>query len=467
MNISRENDRPREACGVFGIYGNKKAAQLTYFGLFALQHRGQESAGITVGNAGHLQGHNGIGLTSDVFNQDIIDSLKGNSAIGHVRYSTTGASLYKNAQPLLVNYSRGQLAVAHNGNLVDANLLRKELENSGSIFQTTTDSEIIIHLMAQPGKGSFEEALKYVVRKISGAFSLTMLTPDALYGVRDPNGFRPLSIGKLKDGYVLASETCAFDLIGAEFIRDVEPGEIVKISDAGIESIIYQEECKSSMCIFEYVYFSRPDSKIFGKNVHLIRKELGRQLARECPVEADIVISIPDSGNSAAMGYAEESGIPYEMGYIRNHYVGRTFIMPKQGDRDIKVRVKLNAMPEVVKGKRVVIVDDSIVRGTTTFSRIVELKKAGAKEVHVRISCPPTKHPCYYGVDLPSEKQLIASKHSVEAIAKFLNANSLGYLTIEGMIKACGGNRGFCKACFDGKYPIEIAHPFAKDSLES
>jgi len=461
-----EDFRPREECGVFGIYGHPKAAQLTYLGLFALQHRGQESAGIVAGNNGHLTGHTGMGLTSDVFTPEIIGQLQGPSAVGHVRYSTTGSSLAKNAQPLLVDYARGQLAVAHNGNLVDAYTLRKELEASGSIFQTTTDSEIIIHLMARPYGGSFADALVNVTRRIQGAYSLAMLTPDALYGVRDPNGFRPLSLGKLGNGYVLASETCAFDLIGAEFIRDIEPGEIVVIDEKGITSLHFGHSCEPSMCIFEYVYFARPDSKIFGRTVHLVRKELGRQLAKEHPVDADIVISIPDSGNSAAMGYAQQSGIPYEMGYIRNHYVGRTFIAPTQGDRDIKVRVKLNVMPDVVKGKRVVIVDDSIVRGTTTFSRIIELKKAGAKEVHVRISCPPTRFPCFYGVDLPSHDQLIAARHTVDEITQFLNADSVGYLSPEGMLNACGGGESFCRACYDGEYPVPIDSNFDKDVME-
>jgi amidophosphoribosyltransferase len=458
--------KPREECGVFGIYGHPNAAQLTYFGLFALQHRGQESAGIVVGNNGHLTGHTGMGLTSDVFTPEIINTLAGPSAVGHVRYSTTGSSHAKNAQPLLVDYARGQLAVAHNGNLVDAYTLRKELESSGSIFQTTTDSEIIIHLMARPYGGTFADVLLNITRRIEGAYSLAMLTPEALYGVRDPHGFRPLSLGKLDNGYVLASETCAFDLIGAEFIRDVEPGEIVIIDGSGVHSLHFGHVSEQRMCIFEYVYFARPDSKIFGRTVHLVRKELGRQLAREHPVDADLVISIPDSGNSAAMGYAEESGIPYEMGYIRNHYVGRTFIAPSQGDRDIKVRVKLNVMPEVVKDKRIVIVDDSIVRGTTTFSRIIELKKAGAKEVHVRISCPPTRFPCFYGVDLPSHDQLIAARHTVEEIAQFLNADSLGYLSAEGMVTACGGGTNFCRACYDGNYPVPIEDPVDKEVME-
>jgi len=348
---------------------------------------------------------------------------------------------------------------------VNARALREELEASGSIFQTTTDSEIIIHLLARPCYGDFSEVLSKTLRKLRGAFSLTLLTPDALIGARDPQGFRPLSIGKLDGGYVLASETCAFDLVGAEFIREVEPGEIVIINKEGITSKFFRSDRKKALCIFEYIYFSRPDSMIGGKSCHVVRRELGRQLAKEHPVDADIVISVPDSGNSAALGFSQESGIPFEFGFIRNHYVGRTFISPTQVERDMKVKVKLNVLPDVVRGKRVVIIDDSIIRGTTTLSRIVELKKAGAKEVHVRISCPPTKNPCFYGVDFPSSDRLIAANHSVEEIAEFLDADSLGYLSMDGMIKACGGD-DFCMACYDGKYPVPFEEPVEKLSLE-
>jgi len=460
------NNSPREACGVFGVFNNQRASELTYYGLFALQHRGQESAGITVKKNGRLSGHTGMGLANEVFTPEILSKLEGNAAIGHVRYSTTGSSDVKNAQPLLVDYAHGQLSVAHNGNLVNAKTLRDELEASGSIFQTTTDSEIIIHLMARPSNGSFENILKSTARRIQGAYSIVMLTPDSLIGMRDSCGLRPLSIGKIKNSYVLASETCAFDLVGAKFVRDVEPGEIVVINDEGISSIKFSNSEKNAMCIFEYVYFARPDSILKGKTCHIVRKEFGKQLAKEFPVKADIITSIPDSGNSAAIGFSEESGIPYEMGFIRNHYVGRTFISPNQGDRDIKVKVKLNVIPEVVKGKSVVIVDDSIIRGTTTLSRIVELKKAGAKEVHVRISCPPTRHPCFYGVDFPSTDNLIAAQHTVEEISEFLDADSLGYLNIESMREICGGGDNFCLACYDGNYPVAIDGNFEKNIME-
>jgi len=461
------NNRPREACGVFGVYGvdEKLSSTITHFGLFALQHRGQESAGIVVNSNGKLHGHTGMGLAGEVFTSEILKNLKGTSAIGHVRYSTTGSSNAKNAQPILVDYARGQLAIGHNGNLVNARALREELEASGSIFQTTTDSETIIHLLARPCYGDFGNVLSKTLRRLRGAFSLTILTPDALIGARDPQGFRPLAIGKLGDGYVLASETCAFDLVGAEFIREVEPGEIVIINEKGINSYFFRKNRKKALCIFEYIYFSRPDSKIDGQTCHVIRRELGKQLAIEHPVDADIVVSVPDSGNSATLGFSQESGIPFEFGFIRNHYVGRTFISPTQIERDMKVKVKLNVLPDVVRGKRVVIIDDSIIRGTTTLSRIVELKKAGAKEVHVRISCPPTKNPCFYGVDFPSRDRLIAANHSIEEIAKFINADSLGYLSMEGMVKACGG-KDFCMACYDGNYPVPFEETVEKNALE-
>jgi len=461
------NNRPREACGVFGVYGvdEKLSSTITHFGLFALQHRGQESAGIVVNSNGKLHGHTGMGLAGEVFTPEILENLKGTSAIGHVRYSTTGSSNAKNAQPILVDYARGQLAIGHNGNLVNARALREELEASGSIFQTTTDSETIIHLLARPCYGNFSKVLSKTLRRLRGAFSLTMLTPNALIGARDPQGFRPLSIAKLGDGYVLASETCAFDLVGAEFIREVEPGEIVIINEEGISSHFFRRDRKKALCIFEYIYFSRPDSKIAGQTCHVIRRKLGKQLAIEHPVDADIVVSVPDSGNSATLGFSQESGIPFEFGFIRNHYVGRTFISPTQIERDMKVKVKLNVLPDVVRGKRVVIIDDSIIRGTTTLSRIVELKKAGAKEVHVRISCPPTKNPCFYGVDFPSSERLIAANHSIEEIAKFIDADSLGYLSMDGMVKACGG-KDFCMACYDGNYPVPFDETVEKEALE-
>jgi len=457
---------PREACGLVGIIGHPRAAERAFYGLFALQHRGQESAGIAVRSSRGLNGHTGMGLACDVFTAAALATLEGDAAIGHVRYSTTGSSSLRNAQPLLVDYARGQLAVGHNGNLVNAGSLRKELEASGSIFQTTTDSEIIIQLMARPFNGSFDEVLANVMRRIQGAYSLAMLTPDALIGVRDPRGFRPLSLGSLDGAWILSSETCAFDLIGATFVRDIEPGEIVIIDSRGPRSVRIGPVAKPARCIFEYVYFARPDSSLWGRTCHTVRKQLGRQLAAEHPAKADVVVAVPDSGSSAALGFAEASGLPFEFAYIRNHYVGRTFIAPSQVDRDLKARVKLNVMPAVVKDKRVVIVDDSIIRGTTTIGRIAELKRAGAREVHMRVSCPPTRHPCFYGVDFPSPDQLIAARMSVGDIQRFLCADSLGYLSIEGLTAACGGGDGFCRACYDGVYPIPPEEPMAKECME-
>ncbi len=466
MTDAPHSDGPREACGVFGVFDHENASELTFYGLFALQHRGQESAGIVARTRDGLAGYTGMGLACDVLTPDVLARLRGDAAIGHVRYSTTGSSLAKNAQPLLVDYARGQLAVAHNGNLVNAGSLRKELEAAGSIFQTTTDSEIIVHLMARPFNGSFEELLITVMRRLQGAFTLLLLTPDAMIGIRDPHGFRPLSLGRLGTAHVLASETSAFDLTCAEFVRDVEPGEMVIIDAQGVRSLRFGAPVTPAPCIFEYVYFARPDSRLWGRTCHLVRKELGRQLAREYPADADIVIAVPDSGSSAALGFSEQSGIPLEMGYIRNHYVGRTFIAPLQSDRDIKVRVKLNVMPEVVAGKRVVIVDDSIIRGTTTFSRVAELKRAGAKEVHVRVSCPPTRFPCFYGVDFHAHDQLIAARHTIEEIAQFLHVDSLGYLSLDGLVKACDSGTPFCCACYTGQYPVPLEERVDKTMME-
>jgi amidophosphoribosyltransferase len=457
---------PHEACGVFGAYNDPNAAEHTRFGLYALQHRGQESAGIAVNQDGQLSGYTRMGLASEVLTGDVIQKYCGSSAIGHVRYSTTGSSNPKNAQPLLVDYARGQLAVAHNGNLVNSLSLRRELEASGSIFQTTTDSEIIIHLIARPSSGTMDEVLFNVLRRLNGAYSLALLTGDSLIAARDPYGFRPLSIGKRKDSVYISSETSAFDLIGAELVRDVEPGEIVIFNEKGMKSLSFATKKHKALCVFEYVYFSRPDSRIDGRTVHSVRKAMGHLLAKESPVEADIVVPVPDSGNSAALGYSEESGIPLEFGYVRNHYIGRTFISPTQVERDVSVRVKLNVMPEVVKDKRVIIVDDSIIRGTTTFTRIAELKKAGAKEVHVRISCPPTRYPCFYGVDFPTTERLIAANHSIDEIAEFLHADSLGYLSHDGLLDACGRDKSFCCACYDGNYPDPLAEPFEKEMME-
>ncbi len=425
---------PKHYCGVFGIFGHPNAAELTYYGLYALQHRGQESAGIVTSDGKNFRTHRGMGLVSQIFNGDVLHELVGNIGVGHTRYSTTGSSQLKNAQPLTVDCARGQIAIAHNGNLTNAARLRDELEARGSIFQTTVDSEIILHLLAQPDTNGSKNSFVHALRQLEGAYSLVMMTEKELIGARDPFGFRPLSIGKLGDAYVLSSETCALDLIHAKFIRDVEPGEIVIINEQGIQSIqAFPEHQRRAFCIFEYVYFARPDSNISNQNVYKVRVEMGRQLAREFPIEADVIVPVPDSGNCAALGYSLESGIAYEMAFVRNHYVGRSFLQPSQLIRDFNVRVKLNLITELVKGKRVVIVDDSIVRGTTCKARVNNLKEAGAKEVHVLVSCPPHMNPCVYGIDFPDRSKLMAANHSIEEICKYLNADSLNYLSQDGM----------------------------------
>lgn len=462
-------DKPKEFCGVFGIYGHPDAVHLTYLGLFALQHRGEESAGIVSSDGKKTYAHRGMGLVADVFDETSLSKLQGHMAIGHTRYSTTGSSLLKNAQPILVDYSRGALAVAHNGNLVNADMLRAEQEAHGSIFQTTVDSEIILHLMANPRYARREEALIDTLKRLRGAFTLVFLTDTEIIGVRDPNGFRPLCLGKMGEASILASESCALDLIGASFVREIEPGEVVFINEKGVRSVkpFGPSEIKPSYCIFEHVYFARPDSTLFGENVHRVRQNLGRQLAREHPVEADIVIPVPDSGNSAALGFSLESGIPFEFGMTRNHYIGRTFIQPTQAVRDFKVKVKFNPIRDVLKGKRVVLVDDSIIRGTTSKARVKSLLDMGAKEVHLRVSCPPSRNPCFYGIDFPTQKELIASTHSVEEIQKFLGVTSLGYLSLEGLLSAVKGPKEhYCTACFSGKYPVDFGGEGDKYSLE-
>jgi len=448
---------PKHYCGVFGIYNHEKAAELTYFGLYALQHRGQESAGIVTTEDGVFHSHKGMGLVPQVFANDSLAGLKGRMALGHVRYSTTGSSHIRNAQPLTIDCKRGQVAIAHNGNLTNAGELRDALESEGSIFQTTVDSEIILHLLAQPNPEEPESTLVKAMRRIEGAYSLVIMTEQELIGARDPHGFRPLAIGKLGNSWVLSSETCAFDLIEAEFVRDVEPGEIVVIDKDGLHSVRFREkEHRKAFCVFEYVYFARPDSRLSGRSVYAARVEMGRQLAREFPIQADIVVPVPDSGNCAALGYSLESGVPYEMAFVRNHYVGRSFLQPSQLIRDFNVRVKLNLVEDLVRGKRVVIVDDSIVRGTTSRSRVHTLKKAGAKEVHVLVSCPPHKNPCVYGIDFPDRSKLMAHTHSVEEIREFLSADSLGYLSLDGMIRSTGQPQNqFCLACYDGNYPVK------------
>ena len=448
------NHHPKHECGVFAVYGHPNAAELTYYGLFALQHRGQESAGIVTSNgpSSRFARHVGMGLVGQVFSGNQLELLKGSTAIGHVRYSTTGSSNIKNAQPLMVDCGRGQIAIAHNGNLVNAGPLREELESRGSIFQTTVDSEIILHLLAQPNDSSSPLA---ALRQISGAFSLVIMSETEIIGLRDPFGFRPLSLGKLDGAYILSSETCAFDLIKAEFIREIEPGEMVIINENGVRSEYPFKKEREALCIFEYVYFARPDSRIGDINVAKVRIAMGRELARLHPANADIVIPVPDSGNYAALGFAEELGIPYHNAFVRNHYIGRTFLQPSQIIRDFNVRVKLNLIKEMVEGKSVVVVDDSIVRGTTARARVVNLREAGAREVHMRVSCPPHKHACHYGIDFPDPANLLANQCSLQQICDYLGADSIGYLDIDGMVRATGRDENrFCLACFNGDYPV-------------
>jgi len=450
--------RPEEECGIFGIFNHPEASNLTYLGLYALQHRGQESCGIVSSDGSGLHSHKSMGLVADVFgNQDIFKNLPGKAAIGHVRYSTTGASVLKNIQPILVDYSRGSIAVAHNGNIVNAQIIKDELEAWGSIFQTTMDTEIIVHLLATSKTSSLTERITDALQRIKGSYCLLFLTETRMVAARDPHGFRPLCLGRLGDAYVVASESCALDLIEATFIREIEPGEIVVIDKNGMTSHFPFKKVAPSPCIFEFVYFARPDSCIFGRNVYQVRKELGRQLAREHKVEADIVIPVPDSGVPAALGYAEESGIGFELGLIRNHYVGRTFIEPQQSIRHFGVKIKLNPVREVLEGKRVVVIDDSIVRGTTSRKIVKMVRNAGAKSVHVLISSPPTSYPCYYGIDTPTRKELISSSHTIEEITRYITADSLGYLSREGLLNAVGtGNNSYCRACFTGDYPVRF-----------
>ncbi len=461
MNETVFQHRPKDECGVFAVYGHPNAAEITFFGLYALQHRGQESGGIVVASdtERRFKSHHGMGLVSQIFNEKEIAKLGGTRAIGHVRYSTTGSSTLENAQPILVDCSRGQIAVGHNGNLVNAHVLRDELEAEGAIFKTTVDSEVILHLMAQPANSLGDSSLVQALCKVKGAFSLVLMSEREVIGVRDSLGFRPLCIGKVGDAWLLSSESCAFDIIpGAKFIRDVEPGEIVVIDSNGLRSIKpFVPKNHLGFCIFEYVYFARPDSTLEGANVSAVRTAMGVELARQHPVEADLVIPVPDSGNYAALGYSQESGIPYDHAFVRNHYVGRTFLAPSQLAREFGVKVKLNIIKDRVKGKRVVVVDDSIVRGTTARARVVNLRNAGAKEVHIRISCPPHRFPCHYGIDFPDPKDLIANQLSHQEITKYLQADSLGYLDPAGMVRATGrAENQFCLACFNGKQPVQV-----------
>ncbi len=460
-------DRFREECAVVGVFGHPEASNLVYLSLYAMQHRGQEGSGMVSADAGMLLSHRGLGLVAEVFNEDIIRRLSGTAAIGHNRYSTAGQTLLKNTQPFVVEYGRGGLAVAHNGNLVNAIELRERLEASGSIFQSNVDTEVIVHLIATAKGERIVDRVSAALAAVRGAYSLVFLTPRELIAARDPHGFRPLVLGRIKEAYVVASETCAFDLMDAEYVREVEPGEVIRISDDGLESFFPFGPAPRAACIFEYIYFSRPDSKVYGRSVYNVRKELGRQLAREAPVEADIVIPVPDSGVPAALGYAEEAQVPFEMGLIRNHYVGRTFIEPQDHIRHFGVKVKLNAQADVLRGKRVVVVDDSIVRGTTSKKIVQMLRHAGAAEVHMRISSPPTIASCFYGVDTPTTKELIASTSSVEQIRQFITADSLAYLSAEGIFafREDKASNGFCAACFTGKYPVPVTDVGRKNQL--
>lgn len=458
----------KEYCGLFGVYGHTEAARMTYFGLYAMQHRGQESAGIVTWDGNKIREQRGMGLVADVFNERHIGKeLKGGIGMGHIRYSTTGASLLRNAQPFLVRHGDLRLAVAHNGNLVNTCTLRKELEEQGSIFQTTMDTEVFVHLLVRnlPGN-TIEEAVRLACQRIKGAYSMLILANDKLIAVKDPNGFRPLAIGRLDDSYVIASETCAFDLIEAEYLRPLSPGEMVVIQDGKMTSMQTCEPQPKKQCIFELIYFARPDSYVFGEVVYERRKEMGKVLAREAPVDADMVMPFPDSGNYAAIGYSQESGLPLELAMIRNHYVGRTFIQPTQGMRDFSVRVKLNPVRSMIQGKRIIIVEDSIVRGTTIRTRVKKLRELGAREIHMRVSCPPIKHPCFYGIDFSSKGELIAANHSVEDIARFLGLDSLHYLTIPGLLSSVSQQDDYCLACFDGNYPVNVEDSAGKMCLE-
>ncbi|MDH4163552.1 MAG: amidophosphoribosyltransferase [Nitrospirota bacterium] len=455
-------DKFNEECGVFGVYGHPDASNLTYLGLYSLQHRGQESAGIVSSDGKKLYCQKEMGLVADIFTEDRIKKLPGHAAIGHNRYSTTGDSISINIQPILVNFALGGLAVAHNGNLVNAGLLKAELEAYGSIFQSTMDSEVVIHLIAQSRLGTLHERIVDALQHLQGSYSLLLLSEEELVGIRDPHGFRPLVLGRAGEAYVLASETCALDLIEATYIREVEPGEMVIISSKGISSSFPFKKAEPSHCIFEFIYFARPDSWVFGQNVYTTRKEFGRQLARETGVTADVVIPVPDSGVPAALGYAEEAGIPFDLGIIRNHYVGRTFIEPRQSIRHFGVKIKLNPVKDALKGKRVVVVDDSIVRGTTSKKIIKMIRNAGAAEVHMRISSPPTTHPCYYGIDTPTRQELIASSHSIEEIRRYITADTLGYISLEGVRKVVDRPMNYCVACFCGTYPV----PFPGESMQ-
>ncbi|HTV56618.1 MAG TPA: amidophosphoribosyltransferase [Terriglobia bacterium] len=458
--VDLPDDHFHDYCGVFAIYGHPDAARLTHLGLYALQHRGQESAGIAVSNGCSIFCHKGMGHVNEVFNTEVIRSLHGHMAIGHTRYSTAGETDLRNAQPLTVSCQKGQVALAHNGNLVNAAQIRRDLEARGDIFQTTSDTEVILHHFSRSKHTGIPESLADALDRVEGAYSLVSLFRDSVFGVRDPRGFRPLCLGRSDDAYVLASETCAFDLINARYIRDVEPGEMVILDRRGLTSLRFSPPGRCSQCIFEQVYFARPDSWVFGRSVQVSREMLGQLLAQEQPAEADLIVPVPDSGVPAAIGFAQESGIPLKMALIRNHYVGRTFIEPSQVNRDLGVKLKLNPVRSLIEGKRVVLVDDSIIRGTTSRKIVRLVRDAGAKEVHMRISCPPTISPCFYGVDTPTRKELIAARHTIDEIRSYIEADTLGYLSLDGMRRAVGDRDSrYCLACYTANYPTTIQEP--------
>lgn len=452
------SDKLKEECGVIGVFqeDSKTISRRLCFGLVALQHRGQESAGISVINNGKTKYYKDMGLVQEVFDDEVLDKLEGTIGVGHVRYSTTGDSLCINAQPLVVNMKDNSISLAHNGNLINASELRDELYDNGSLFQTSIDSEVIANLIACNYKGNMPEAVEKSINRVKGSFALVIATNDMLIGLRDPHGLRPLVLGKLDDGYVFASETCALDVLGAEFVRNVDKGEMVVVTESGVESIYYNKNVKKSLCSFEYVYFARPDSDIDGVNVFVSREKAGRILAKESPVEGDMVIAVPDSGIPAAIGYAKESGIPFGTGLIKNKYLGRTFIKPDQKSRELAVRLKLNVLKENIRGKRVILIDDSIVRGTTSKKIVTMLRNAGAKEVHVRVSSPPVMYSCYFGIDTPSRKALVGAVNEIDGIRKMIGADSLAYISIEGLRESIGLEDDLCMACFNGKYPMEV-----------
>jgi len=459
-------EKPREACGVVGVFGHPEAAKLVYLALYSLQHRGQESAGIVASDGKNVRVHRGQGLVNDVFSQPVLDSLVGNMAIGHVRYSTTGSNMITNCQPLTANYRGGQMAVAHNGNITNAAELRVELESRGAIFQSSTDSEILLHMIAQSPSNDFEEALVSTVPRVKGAYSLVLMKGDKIIGMKDPRGIRPLCLGSLDGAMIIASESCALDIMDAQFLKEFKAGEMIVLEEGGARSENPFPPHEEKFCVFEYIYFARPDSTLGSRSVESVRNKLGRKLAQEYPVPADIVISIPDSSNAAAIGYAEECGLPYKMGLIRNHYIGRTFIEPEDRIRHFGVKVKLNPVRSVLKDKRVIVVDDSMVRGTTAAKIVTMLRKAGAKEIHFRLSAPPWKNPCFYGIDTPSEGELIANQFTVEQIGKQMGADSIGFLSIEGLLQSVPKTMNYCTACFTGDYAAGKPTKFMKNQHE-